>query len=90
MTEVVYVYKILLIYINFSFNFLSQNNLIFFRIFDEYGRLHSRPCSVSDIQSLAFCSSLYIRYNTAAHVVNVANTFRVYSFNVLKPEEYNC
>ena len=25
---------------------------------------------VSDIQTLAFGSSLYIRYNTAAHVVN--------------------
>ena len=64
MTEVVYVYKILLIYINFSFNFLSQNNLIFFRIFDEYERLHSRPCSVSDIQSLAFGSSFGISDTT--------------------------
>ena len=26
---------------------------------------------VSDIQTLAFGSSLYIRYNTAAHVVNI-------------------
>jgi hypothetical protein len=28
---------------------------------------------VSDIQTLAFGSSLYIRYNTAAHVVNSTN-----------------
>jgi hypothetical protein len=35
---------------------------------------------VSDIQTLAFDSSLYIRYNTAAHVVNITyNTIRHYS-----------
>ena len=28
---------------------------------------------VSDIQTLAFGSSLYIRYNTAAHVVNITS-----------------
>ena len=28
-----------------------------------------RVCVVSDMQTLAFGSSLYIRYNTAAHVV---------------------
>ena len=47
--------------------------------FDEYERLHAFVShtmynigvrAVSDIQSLAFGSSLYIRYSTAAHVVN--------------------
>ena len=49
------------------------------RIFDEYERLHAFESRaiynicvrvVSDIQSFAFGSSLYIRYNAAVHVVN--------------------
>ena len=50
-----------------------------FRIFDEYERLvtciritcylqHSRPCCIG--YTIAFGSNLYIRYNTATHVVN--------------------
>ena len=46
----------MLIYINFNFDFLGLDNICV-RV-------------VSDIQTLAFGSSLYIRYNTAAHVVN--------------------
>jgi hypothetical protein len=33
---------------------------------------------VSDIQTLAFGSSLYIRYKTAAHVVNSTNQKLIY------------
>ena len=75
MTEVVYVIQnppdLHKRFVLFSFNI--------FRIFDEYERLHAfrshtiyNICGrvVSDIQSLAFGSSLCIRYNTAAHVVN--------------------
>ena len=48
-------------------------------IFHEYERLHPfvsqvlyniRVRVVSDIQSLAFGSTLYIRYNMTAHIVN--------------------
>ena len=35
---------------------------------------------VSDIQTLAFGSSLYIRYNTAAHVVNGLKNDSSYEF----------
>ena len=59
--------------------FSQRKSFNIFRIFDEYERLRAfeshaidniRVRVVSDIQSLAFGSSWYIRYNTAAHVVN--------------------
>ena len=59
--------------------FSQPKSFNIFRIFDEYERLHAFGSHaiynigvrvVSDILSLAFGSSLYIRYNTAAHVVN--------------------
>jgi hypothetical protein len=37
---------------------------------------------VSDIQTLAFGSSLYIRYNTAAHVVNI--TYNMHPLELLE------
>ena len=59
--------------------FSQPKSFNIFRIFDEYERLHAFGSHtiynmssrvVSDIQSLACGSSLYIRYNMAAHVVN--------------------
>ena len=62
-----------------SVRFSQPKSFNMFRIFDKYERLHAfvshpiyniRVRVVSDIQSLAFGWSLYIRYNTAAHAVN--------------------
>ena len=59
--------------------FSQPKSFNIFRIFDECERLHAFGSHViynipdrvvSDIQSLAFGSSLYIRYNTAAYIVN--------------------
>ena len=59
--------------------FSQPKSFDIFRIFDEYERLYAfgshaiyniRVSVVSDMQSLPFGSSLYIRYNTAAHVVH--------------------
>ena len=58
--------------------FSQPKSFNIFSIFDEYERLHAFVSHtiymsgrvVSDIQYLAFGSSLYIRYNTTAHVVN--------------------
>ena len=79
MTEVVYVIQnppdLHKLFVRFS----QPKSFNIFRVFDEYECLHPfgshtiynmSNCVVSDIQSLAFGSSLYIRYNTAAHVVN--------------------
>ena len=79
MTEVVYVIQnppdLHKLFVRFS----QPKSFNIFRIFDEYERLHAFVSHtiynigvrvVSDIQSLAFGSSLYIRYSTAAHVVN--------------------
>jgi hypothetical protein len=40
---------------------------------------------VSDIQTLAFGSSLYIRYNTAAHVVNSTYTYSNRTLLLVRP-----
>jgi hypothetical protein len=71
-------YKIMLIYINFKFNFLTKYHSFILkcwrvrmfssRHFTSHLQ-HSCPCCIM-IQTFAFGSSLYIRYNTAAHVVN--------------------
>ena len=79
MTEVVYVIQnppdLHKLFVRFS----QPKSFNIFRVFDEYECLHAFGSHtiynmsdrvVSDIQSLAFGSSLYIRYNTAAHVVN--------------------
>ena len=79
MKEVVYVIQnppdLHRLFVRFS----QPKSFNIFRIFDEYERLHAFGSHaiynigvrvVSDILSLAFGSSLYIRYNTAAHVVN--------------------
>ena len=59
--------------------FSQPKSFDIFSIFDEYERLYAFGSHaiynilvrvVSNIQSLAFGSSLYIRYNTAAHVVH--------------------
>ena len=80
MTEVVYVIQnppdLHKLFVRFS----QPKSFNIFRIFDEYERLHAfrshaiynvRVRVVSDIQSHAFDSSLYIPYNTAAHVVSI-------------------
>ena len=79
MTEVVYVIQnppaLHKLFVRFS----QRKSFNIFRIFDEYEFLRAfgshaiyniRGRVASDIQSLAFGSNLYIRYNTAAHVVN--------------------
>ena len=84
MTEVVYVIQnppdLHKLFVRFS----QLKSFNIFRIFDEYERLHAFVSHtiysigvrvVSDIQSLAFGSSLYIRYSTAAHVVNSTSRF---------------
>ena len=70
--------------------FSEPKSFNIFRIFDEYERLHAfgshaiyniRGRLVSDIQlSLVFASSLYIRYNATANVVNskIGNGFILY------------
>ena len=83
MTEVVYLIQnppdLHKLFVRFS----QPKSFNIFRIFDEYERLHSfrshaiyniRVRVVSDIQYLTFGSSLYIQYNTAAHVVNSTHT----------------
>ena len=85
MTEVVYLIQnppdLHKLFVRFS----QPKSFNIFRIFDEYERLHSfrshaiyniRVRVVSDIQYLTFGSSLYIRYNTAAHVVNSTDKAR--------------
>jgi hypothetical protein len=71
-------YRFMLIYINLNFDFLGLDNVYFENYFANelirwvvfYVVYNIRVRVVSDIQTLAFGSSLYIRYNTAAHVVN--------------------
>ena len=79
MTEVVNVIQVSPDLHKLFVRFSQPKSFNIFRIFDEYERLHAfishaiyniRVRVVSDIQYLAFASSLYIRYNTAAHVVN--------------------
>ena len=78
MTEVVYVIQNPPDLHKLFVRFPQPKSFNIFRIFDEYERLHAFVSHtiynigvrvVSDIQSLAFGSSLYIRYSTAAHVV---------------------
>jgi hypothetical protein len=63
-------YGFMLIYINFNFDFLGLGQRLFLKLLRQWTHKMSRFRVVSDIQTLAFGSSLYIRYNTAAHVVN--------------------
>ena len=69
--------------------FFQRKSFNIFRIFDEYERLHAfgshtiyniRVRVVSDIQSLAFGSNLYIRYNTATHVANTTYYIYIYIY----------
>jgi hypothetical protein len=67
-------YRIMLIYMNFKFNFLSKYHSCIFncwrirmfssRRFTSY-ITHSRPCCIRHIQPLAFGSSLYIWYTNS-------------------------
>ena len=79
MTEVVYVIQNPPNLHELFGRFSQPNSFNIFRIFDEYERLHAigsdaiyniRVRVVLNIQSLVFGSSLYIRFNTVAHVVN--------------------
>ena len=59
----------------YRFRFSQPRSFNVFRIFDEYERLHAFVShAIYNIRvrvlSLSFDSSLYIRYNTRAHVVN--------------------
>ena len=59
----------------YRFRFSQPRSFNVFRIFDEYERLHAFVShAIYNIRvrvlSLSFDSSLYIRYNTGAHVVN--------------------
>jgi hypothetical protein len=61
------------------------------RVVNEYNKveIELRVRVVSDIQTLAFGSSLYIRYNTAAHVVNITNNTIIYTKTPLIMEAHN-
>ena len=91
MTEAVYLIQnsadLHTLFVRFS----HLKSFLISRIFDEYERSYpfvsqtlykhfTSCCVVSDIKFLAFGSSLYIRYNTAAHVVNIVHMllYRIY------------